>query len=112
MIGRLPWALPRPGVALWLAEAVGEVGEFGNPIAVTTIGLVHEEDPHDREGEVDQLLEADEQTPEAERQHGDKHTQHDIDHEPGDGKGDRLPRVEAHEFVLVVWFEVKKDNSR
>src|SRR5215475_6939000 len=43
-------------------------------------------------------------------QNRDKHARDDVHGEPCDGKSDRLARVETHEIVFVVRFDVEEDN--
>src|ERR1039458_3900052 len=44
-------------------------------------------------------------------QHRDKYAEHDADGEPRNREANRLARVKADELVVIVRFEIKKDQA-
>src|ERR1700722_8787276 len=95
---------------LLATHAVGPVGQFREAIFLTLVRLVHQEYPEDRKADFDQTLQEPDDPSERARKHCDKDAQNDVQHDEGNRKDNRLPCVEAHEFVLIVGFQVEKDH--
>src|SRR5437660_7539605 len=89
-------------------DAFDDVGQLGDPIALAGVRLVHQENPIDREPDVEKVEDETKNDAQKLRQHRYKHAQDHIDRKPRDRKSYRLARMEADERVLVVRLDVEK----
>src|ERR1700723_107019 len=92
-------------------DAVDNVGQLGNPVALAVVRLVHKDDPEYHQRDVDKSQNEIEQRSQSMRQHCDEDAEDDGDSEPRYREANRLTSVKTDVLVLVVRLEVQENDA-